>query len=61
MPEVSKSSATHTRAHPPARGAVRPRVDLHDLLGTNREITIEHAGADYTLRITRNGKLILTK
>ena len=35
---------------------------LHDLLGRDgREAILEHAGSDYRLRITANGKLILTK
>jgi hemin uptake protein HemP len=39
----------------------RPQVDVRQLMGGHREITIKHAGQDYRLRITRNGKLILTK
>lgn len=31
------------------------------LLGSRRAVTIEHAGTQYVLRATRNGKLILTK
>lgn len=31
------------------------------LFGQQREIQIEHLGEVYTLRMTRNGKLILTK
>jgi len=37
------------------------RVDIRDLIGQRRQITISHGGSDYVLRITRNGKLILTK
>lgn len=32
-----------------------------DLLGTGSVLVIEHAGERYLLRLTRNGKLILTK
>jgi hemin uptake protein HemP len=32
-----------------------------ELFGTLREIVILHAGEEYKLRITSNGKLILTK
>ena len=37
------------------------RWRLEDLLGGARETVIEHEGQDYKLRITSNGKLILTK
>lgn len=36
-------------------------VDSRALLGGRREIQIWHNGAVYTLRHTRQGKLILTK
>ena len=39
----------------------RRRVRSADLLGSGREIQIEHAGELYTLRQTSKGKLILTK
>ena len=39
----------------------RPRVDLKDILRGAQEIILLHAGEEYHLRITRNGKLILTK
>jgi len=32
-----------------------------ELLGTAREIIIEHGGSEYRLRVTSNDKLILTK
>jgi len=40
-----------------------PRLRLHskELLGSAHEIVIEHAGDEYRLRLTRQGKLILTK
>ncbi|MEM0898714.1 MAG: hemin uptake protein HemP [Pseudomonadota bacterium] len=37
------------------------RVLSADLFRNRQEIVIEHAGADYRLRITRQGKLILNK
>lgn len=36
-------------------------VSALELMGSARELLIEHAGEEYRLRITRNGKLILTK
>ena len=40
-----------------------PQARLHskELFGTAHEIVIEHAGDEYRLRLTRQGKLILTK
>jgi len=40
---------------------VQPRLRSMELLGTAREVVIEHAGEEYRLRLTRQGKLILTK
>jgi hemin uptake protein HemP len=36
------------------------RVSLESLLGSRRELVIVHNGRDYHLRLTQNGKLILT-
>jgi hemin uptake protein HemP len=36
------------------------RVDSKALLGRARELVIEHGGREYRLRVTQNGKLILT-
>lgn len=44
----------------PQRAAL-PRLSSRQLFETSREIIIEHEGADYRLRLTSNGKLILTK
>lgn len=44
------------------RMAVEPRlVSAADLFGDAREVIVEHDGQHYRLRITSNGKLILTK
>jgi hemin uptake protein HemP len=37
------------------------RITGEQLLGTSRELLIEHRGETYRLNVTRNGKLILTK
>jgi len=37
------------------------RVRVSDLLTDAREAILEHNGQEYRLRITANGKLILTK
>ena len=36
------------------------KVSSEWLLGVKRELVINHNGRDYRLRITQNGKLILT-
>jgi hemin uptake protein HemP len=36
------------------------RVSSEDLLGPRRELVILHNGREYRLRMTQNGKLILT-
>jgi hemin uptake protein HemP len=36
------------------------RVTSDTLLGSRRELVIEHNGREYHLRLTQNGKLILT-
>jgi hemin uptake protein HemP len=46
----------------PARAPDLPRrLKVSDLLAGGREAILEHDGQDYRLRITANGKLILTK
>jgi hemin uptake protein HemP len=47
---------------PPAtqRTGVR-RVQLSDILGSDREIIICHRDEEYRLRLTSNNKLLLTK
>jgi hemin uptake protein HemP len=46
--------------HSPAVQKLR-RLKVSDLLAGEREVILEHDGQDYRLRITANGKLILTK
>ncbi|WP_026289678.1 hemin uptake protein HemP [Thioalkalivibrio sulfidiphilus] len=36
-------------------------VSSHELLGRQRRLQIDHGGERYVLRVTRQGKLILTK
>ena len=37
------------------------RIDSETLLGGERTLVIRHHGEEYTLRLTRLGKLLLTK
>ena len=57
---VSRDNPNDTAKREPASGRLR-RHKVSDLLGTEREAILEHDGQDYRLRITANGKLILTK
>ncbi len=43
----------------PARSAQR-RIPSKELFGVEREVLIVHNGREYRLRLTQNGKLILT-
>ena len=45
----------------PAPSGPKPRVDSNHLFQGTSEIVIVHQKEEYNLRITRNGKLILTK
>lgn len=44
----------------PSASPVR-RISSQRLLAGERELVIQHLGSEYHLRLTRNGKLILTK
>ena len=44
----------------PADGA-RPAIDSARLLDGHTQVTILHGNESYSLRLTKNGKLILTK
>lgn len=48
----------------PANGALagdRRQLDSMELLGRGNEVIINHGREEYRLRLTRQGKLILTK
>ena len=51
---VNKTSPVSSVPPPPSK------VKSEALLGKARELVITHNGRDYRLRITQNGKLILT-
>jgi len=54
---VSAKPASGTPASiPPVK-----RIAIRDLLGGGREAVLLHDGSEYRLRLTSNGKLILTK
>lgn len=46
----------------PVKPAITPVVvDAAELFGESNEVRVRHRGQEYRLRITRSGKLILTK
>ena len=47
-------------ATPPQRLSIPTKVPSEALLGARKELVITHNGREYRLRITQNGKLILT-
>lgn len=51
----------HAGSERPAPDDAPREVDLEEILCGERGITIRHAGARYTLRLTRQNKLLLTK
>jgi hemin uptake protein HemP len=50
------NSSSHVHGMPD----VPARVSSEALLGTRKELVIVHNGREYRLRLTQNGKLILT-
>jgi hemin uptake protein HemP len=54
--EDQKADPHQRRELAPGKGPISSR----DLLGKRGELVIEHSGREYRLRVTQNGKLILT-
>lgn len=54
QPQVGQPAATQ-------RGGEAPRIDSAALLGARGEVLIVHHASVYRLRVTSQGKLILTK
>lgn len=56
------TDSTHAARRTPAKGpAETVKISSKDLMSGQDRIVITHAQDEYTLRVTRNGKLILTK
>jgi hemin uptake protein HemP len=55
---ITKQSAAPSTSAPSAK---KPRIESNHLFQGTSEIVIVHQKEEYNLRITRNGKLILTK
>jgi hemin uptake protein HemP len=59
-PELD-SGSTPRHAVPPAASAIAsPRFTSEQLLSSSGQAVIVHQGREYRLRLTQNGKLILT-
>jgi hemin uptake protein HemP len=59
MKTETPSQHSEPQAHTP--GVSRKRIATADLMQGAREIILLHEGEEYLLRITKAGKLILTK
>ncbi len=59
MPETLRNA----RDWPVLRSAKQParRIDVQEVLEGAREVVLLHQNEEYRLRLTSNGKLILTK
>jgi hemin uptake protein HemP len=55
---ATKRTGTTSIAEPSIK---KPRIESNNLFQGNSEIVIVHQNKEYNLRITKNGKLILTK
>jgi hemin uptake protein HemP len=62
-PQSSRTTDPPRRSlqpRPPRAPSIR-RIGSRELMGPSGQLIIRHGGDDYRLRITRQGKLILTK
>lgn len=61
MPRIEAPSAHAATPRPPRQGtAPVRRVSSVELMAGASEVVITHSGREYRLRVTQNGKLILT-
>ncbi len=63
-PEIAEPVASHglvPAAAAPSGAGQAQSISSEELLGTRGELKIQHNGELYSLRRTRQGKLILTK
>ena len=57
---MNRIQELQTKEGGPASAHTPPRVSSHVLLGSRKELVIVHNGREYHLRLTQNGRLILT-
>lgn len=58
---TTKKFAHDAASHGSDAAATRRRIDSRELLGHGNQLLISHGTEEYCLRLTRQGKLILTK
>lgn len=58
---MAAQGETDIRKAVPSNPSLPPRVPVTELMGGGREAVLVHDGTEYRLRLTSNGKLILTK
>lgn len=63
MESTQPSSTPQPASVAPAKAVAQPSlpIDSSQLLAGRKQVAIMHGGELYSLRVTRNGKLILTK
>lgn len=61
MTQSAPPSQASQPAPQPSAVPAQPALDSSQLLGGRKQVAISHGGELYSLRLTRNGKLILTK
>ena len=61
MSQSSSTQVTVPSPRPAADLVQRPALDSITLLAGQKQVAIRHGDELYSLRLTRNGKLILTK
>ena len=62
-PVSSAETPTRAQAAQPQKSAGQqvPLIDTAELFARSPEVRLMHAGCEYRLRVTRQGKLLLTK
>lgn len=60
MIAASESDGPPSNPPPPGETGLR-KMAVAELLGAAKELILVHDGTEYRLRITSNGKLLLTK
>lgn len=60
-PKNTKSSLKREGPEIPPPSPRRKRIETAELMQGTREVILVHEGEEYLLRITKNGRLILTK
>lgn len=60
-PEMPPTQNSPPLVAAPAQGTLPPRLNSNQLFRDGKTVEIDHGEQRYTLRVTRDNKLILTK